>query len=81
MCQKNLACRAFQYAPSPGLTGQCTTGECYLAIGYELIDNPQTFAGPKFCGKFMSARKFSDINVIVIFDSNLLLFIQIIEIR
>ena len=51
MCQKNIACQAFQYAPPPGLTGQCTTGECYLATGYKLIDNVLTFAGPKFCGK------------------------------
>ena len=51
MCQKNLACQAFQFAPAPGLTGQCTTGECYLATNYKMIDFPQTFAGPKFCGK------------------------------
>ena len=51
MCQKNFACQAFQYVPPPGLTGQCTTGECYLATRYNPIDNPQTFAGPKYCGK------------------------------
>ena len=50
MCQKNQFCKAFQYAPVPGLTGQCTTGECYLTREYAIEDNLRTYAGPKFCG-------------------------------
>ena len=50
MCQKNQFCKAFQYAPAPGLTGQCTTGECYLAREYATENNVETYAGAKFCG-------------------------------
>ena len=50
MCQKNQFCKAFQYAPPPGLTGQCTTGECYLAREYATENNVETYAGAKFCG-------------------------------
>ena len=50
MCQKNQFCKAFQYAPAPGLTGQCTTGECYLAREYVTENNAETHAGTKFCG-------------------------------
>ena len=51
MCQRAPGCMAFQYVPSPGLTGQCTTGECYLAKGYVTENNPKSYAGPKHCGK------------------------------
>ena len=50
MCQKNPFCKAFQYAPAPGLTGQCTTGECYLAREYVTENNAKTYAGTTFCG-------------------------------
>ena len=54
MCQTNPFCKAFQYAPPPGLTGECTTGECYLAREYATENNAETYAGPKFCGKHVS---------------------------
>ena len=57
MCQKNPFCKAFQYAPPPGLTGECTTGECYLAREYATEETPNTYAGPKFCGKSFSILK------------------------
>ena len=55
MCQKHPGCKAFQYAPFPGLTNSramgCSTGECYLATEYVTEINPKTYAGPKYCGK------------------------------
>ena len=56
MCQKNQFCKAFQYAPPPGLTGQCTTGECYLAREYVTESNAETYAGTKFCGTWIKIQ-------------------------
>ena len=65
ICQKHPQCKGFSYTrPTSQLSGKC-----YLASEYLLIDQSESYAGTKFCGKCFYTCTFHTIVCYKCFDT------------